>query len=108
MGWFFAKAIYWAPELGLFAAVAFRGIGNRVMTSPNGINWTIQTSAANNDWSSIAWAPELGLFAAVAEGGGGTGYYVMTIEYPRKLVNPKDLVFFGSNKKEIQRLKTPV
>jgi len=46
------------------------------MTSPDGINWTSRTSAADNDWRAIAWSPELGLFAAVA--GSGTGNRVMT------------------------------
>ena len=103
IGWL---AIAWAPELGLFAAVANTGTGNRVMTSPDGITWTIRTSAADNGWYGIAWAPQLGLFAAVANT--GTGNRAMTIAYPSKLVNPKDLVFFGSNKKEIQRIKTVV
>ena len=58
--------IAWSPELGLFAAVAYTGVGNRVMTSPDGINWTIRSSAADNTWSSISWSPQLMLFAAVA------------------------------------------
>jgi hypothetical protein len=98
-------AISWAPELGLFAAVASSGTSNRVMTSTNGTSWTIRTSAADNSWTGIAWAPKLGLFAAVAST--GTGNRVMTIDYStKKLVNPKDLVFLGSNKKELQRIKT--
>ena len=46
------------------------------MTSPDGITWTIRTSAADNAWGAIAWSPELGLFAAVAYT--GTGNRVMT------------------------------
>ena len=69
-------SIAWSPELGLFAAVAITGVGNRVMTSPDGVNWTIQVSAADNDWNAIAWSPELGLFVAVA--GSGVGNRVMT------------------------------
>ena len=68
--------IAWSPELGLFCAVAYSGTGNRVMTSPDGINWTTRASAADNVWSSVAWSPELGLFAAVAAT--GTGNRVMT------------------------------
>jgi hypothetical protein len=60
------NGIVWAPELGLLAAVASSGTGNRVMTSPNGIDWTSRTSAADNSWENIAWAPELGLLVAVA------------------------------------------
>jgi hypothetical protein len=82
------------------------GTGNRVMTSSNGINWTSQTSAADNAWNGIAWAPKLGLFAAVSSDGTNR---VMTIDYStKKLVNPKDLVFYASNKKELMRLKTTI
>ena len=66
----------WAPELGLFAAVALSGTGSRVMTSPDGITWTSRTSAADNNWFAIAWSPELNLFAAVGQT--GTGNRVMT------------------------------
>ena len=66
----------WAGELDLFVAVATSGTGNRVMTSPDGIVWTSQTSAADNDWRSVVWAGELDLFVAVASS--GTGDRVMT------------------------------
>jgi len=69
-------SIAWSPELGLFAAVAITGVGNRVMTSPDGVNWTLRASAADNDWTSITWSPEFGLFAAVAIT--GVGNRVMT------------------------------
>jgi hypothetical protein len=69
-------SVCWAAELGIFVAVAQSGTGNRVMTSPDGINWTARTSAANNDWRSVVWAPELGIFVAVAQT--GTGNRVMT------------------------------
>ncbi len=36
------------------------------MTSPNGINWTIQVSSADNDWTSVCWSPEIPLFVAVS------------------------------------------
>ena len=39
-------------------------------------NWTIRTSAADNDWFSVCWSPELSLFCAVAIS--GTGNRVMT------------------------------
>ena len=68
--------IAWAPALGLFAAVMKSGAGNRVMTSPNGADWVLRSSAADNEWFGIAWSPELGLFAAVSTK--GTGNRVMT------------------------------
>ena len=54
---------------GLFVAVASSGSGNRVMTSPDGINWTIRTSAANNEWRGVCFGD--GLFVAVATTGSG-------------------------------------
>ena len=66
---------YGTPNgVGLFVAIASSGTGNRVMTSPDGINWTLRTSAANNTWSSITYGN--GLFVAVAIS--GTGNRVMT------------------------------
>jgi hypothetical protein len=54
--------------------VAYSGTGNLVMTSPDGITWTSQTSAANNQWRSVTYVN--GLFVAVADT--GTGNRVMT------------------------------
>jgi hypothetical protein len=45
------------------------------MTSPDGITWTRQTSAADNYWQSVTYGN--GLFVAVAESS-GTGKRVMT------------------------------
>jgi hypothetical protein len=44
------------------------------MTSPDGITWTIRTSAADNDWRDVTYGN--GLFVAVAYS--GTGNRVMT------------------------------
>lgn len=49
---------------GLYVAVAATGDANRVMTSPDGITWTIRTAAAADNWVSIAFGG--GLFVAVA------------------------------------------
>jgi hypothetical protein len=59
---------------GLFVAVSFTGTGNRVMTSPDGINWTPRSSAADNTWRSVTYGN--GLFVAVSTS--GTGNRVMT------------------------------
>ena len=50
-----------------------QGVGG-VMTSPEGIGWTLRTSAADNYWTAIAWNGRV--FAAVAQS--GTGNRVMT------------------------------
>jgi hypothetical protein len=44
------------------------------MTSPDGVNWTIRSSAADNNWRSICYGN--GIFVAVANS--GTGNRVMT------------------------------
>jgi len=46
------------------------------MTSQNGINWTSQTSAADNNWYGLTYGN--GLFVAVSGGTDGTGNRVMT------------------------------
>ncbi len=46
------------------------------MTSPDGITWTLRSSAADNGWFSVCWSPERSLFVAVAFS--GTGNRVMT------------------------------
>jgi hypothetical protein len=69
-------SVCWSAELGIFVAVANTGTGNRVMTSPDGINWTSRTSAVDNQWISVCWSAELGIFVAVANT--GTGNRVMT------------------------------
>ena len=66
-GW---RGVAWSPQLGLFAAVASTGTGNRVMTSPDGVTWTVRT-CPDKDWVSIEWSPQLGMFAAVANADGG-------------------------------------
>ncbi len=51
--------------------MATSGTGNRVMTSPDGITWTAQTSAANNNWQQVVWGGPAGQekFVAVANSG---------------------------------------
>ena len=59
-------SVCWSPELGIFVAVAYFGT-NRVMTSPNGINWTprLASELQSTQWISVCWSPELRLFVAV-------------------------------------------
>jgi len=59
---------------GIFVAVAGTGIGQRVMTSTNGVTWDIRSSAADNQWWSVVYGN--GLFVAVAAT--GVGNRVMT------------------------------
>ena len=69
---------------GLFVAVAqgfspANGPGD-IMTSPNGVNWTLQQRATNNYWSSITYGTpnDSGLFVVVGWGGSDNNYRVMT------------------------------
>jgi cytoskeletal protein CcmA (bactofilin family) len=68
----FWKSVCWSPELGIFVAVGspFNVISsNIVMTSTDGINWTLRTAAAARSWTSVCWSPELSIFVAVASSG---------------------------------------
>lgn len=62
-GWL---SVCWSPYLGLFAAVGSGLAGQRVMTSPDGITWTLRITpaAADRTWSSIIWSTRLGMFIA--------------------------------------------
>jgi hypothetical protein len=59
--------------LSLFCAVAYSGVGNRVMTSTNGIAWFIGVSAGDFTWVSVTWSEETAQFCAVALTGAGWG-----------------------------------
>jgi len=74
------SSVCWAPELPLFCCVGTSGTpGPYVMTSPDGVTWTVQaTDITNtNSWSSVCWSPELSIFCAVANAG-ASGYRAMT------------------------------
>ena len=60
------------------SAVVTRGVRqvSRQVAEKAVSNWTLRTSAADNQWNSVTWSPELGLFVAVS--GTGTGNRVMT------------------------------
>ena len=70
------QAVTWSPELNLFVATAANSAGKRVMTSPDGITWTVRASAADISWVGVTWSPTAngtGLFAAVSTNGTGNG-----------------------------------
>jgi hypothetical protein len=72
----------WSPELSIFVAVAVSG-SNRVMTSSDGITWTIITSPTNN-WRGVTWSAELSVFVAVANSGTGTRVMTSNFGLPAK------------------------
>jgi len=57
--------IIWVPELEIYVAVAETGASNRVMTSPDGENWTTHT-VPNRLWTAVEWSPELRLLVMIA------------------------------------------
>jgi len=67
--------------LGRFVAVASSGLGNRAMTSTDGLAWTIRSTPANYSWRSVTYgvvtSTGIGLFVAVAFAN-GSGDRVMT------------------------------
>lgn len=58
--------ICWADDLSLFVAVGRDGAGAfDAATSPDGINWTLQSlSAALRTWNDVIWADNLSLLVA--------------------------------------------
>src|SRR5439155_475205 len=54
----------WSPELGLFVAVDGTQGRGKVMTSPDGANWTIAAETSSH-WYDVVWSAELGIFVAV-------------------------------------------
>jgi hypothetical protein len=68
--------ICWADSLNLFVAVSNEGNNNRIITSPDGINWTVRVSPIDNNWTSVCWSQQLTLLVAVSNS--GTGNRIMT------------------------------
>jgi hypothetical protein len=62
--------IAWAPELGIFGALASgpAGIGaQRIITSTDGISWTLRSQGGTAGfWTSIAWSSRLTRFVGTA------------------------------------------
>jgi hypothetical protein len=71
VGW---QGICWSAELGLFIGVAQTG-NAKVMTSPDGINWTSRQSPSTA-FKSVCWSPELGIAAACGSN------FIMTSSLP--------------------------
>lgn len=57
-------SVCWSPALKLYCATSLNGT-NRVMTSSDGITWSVQTSPIGQ-WYGVCWADHLNLFAAIS------------------------------------------
>jgi hypothetical protein len=79
------------------------------MSSPDGINWTLQEGTSNTGWSKIAWSPQLYRFAATAGYPNSYSSRSMTLTYPPNGTTikqyDKDIVFATNKKKEIIRIR---
>jgi hypothetical protein len=58
-------SVCWSQGLYMFVAVGQGNSGNSVMTSPNGIIWTLVADSIDVLWTSVCWSPTLNQFAAV-------------------------------------------
>lgn len=61
------NSVCWSPALNLFVAVADTFHTENVMTSPDGITWTLRTDSSVKGGASVCWSPELAIFVAVGE-----------------------------------------
>jgi len=69
------NALYWSSDLSIFVA----GITNgNFETSPDGVTWTLHTTATGQNTFGITYAPSLGLLCAVGQNGGVTAGLICT------------------------------
>ncbi len=67
------EGLGYSEDLRLLVAVSYYNVANtnypgrRVMTSPDGTNWTLRSTPLDAQWLSVAWSHELGMFAAVCD-----------------------------------------
>jgi|694.fasta_scaffold03561_2 hypothetical protein len=62
-------SVCWADTLNLFVAISNTGTGNRVITSSDGISWTLQTTPVDNNWTDICWSQQLKILVAISNTG---------------------------------------
>ena len=74
------RSIIWSSSLNLLVAVGNSGtMASRILTSSDGINWTLQTHPLlTGSWYSITWSSSLNLFAIVSY----SNYYNQVITSP--------------------------
>lgn len=52
-------------------AVASSDTRNWIMTSADGLSWSVRSSAADLGWRSLCWSPQRRQFAAFSNSGAG-------------------------------------
>ena len=60
------NAVAWSASLSKFVTV---GDAGTILTSPDGVTWTQQTSGTTNTLYGVAWSGALNRFVAVGAGG---------------------------------------
>ena len=66
------QSVCWSSALSLYVAVCNGSLfGNtdtrRIMTSSNGVTWSLQIIPSNSNLHSICWSSQLGIFVAVGD-----------------------------------------
>jgi hypothetical protein len=84
--------VAWAPEAGIFLAVALSGTANRFMISKNGINWYSKSSLGIDfSYYTVVWSPPLGRFVMSVTSGNYLYYSNSTLSsnftYPSLNIN---------------------
>ncbi len=60
----------WSDKLGMYCAVSSDdATADAVMTSTNGIDWTVRTTPAGNRWVNVCWNPGVQAFVAISYNG---------------------------------------
>jgi hypothetical protein len=70
--------VRWAPELGLFVAVATSQNPNNIMTSPDGATWTMRTMSGSYPLADVQWSSSLKRLILC----GTSGNNITTYKYP--------------------------
>lgn len=88
------RDIAWSQSLGLFCAV---GASGAILTSPDGITWTVRTSGTVYNLTGVCWAAGLGLFIACGADSGAINTEIRTspdgITWTQRYASAAPLVF---------------
>ena len=71
-GW---RKVAWSPTLKLYCAISQSVRLDSIMTSPDGITWTLRNLPVALELGGIIWADTLGKFVAIGANSGGAASY---------------------------------
>jgi len=72
-----ARSIVWVSELGIYI---YTGTNGALLTSTNGVNWTLRSTVSTNTWNSVAYSPSLELLVAVSNSNTTTNSIITSID----------------------------